>query len=96
MTYKPQSIPGQPDSVIKHEKFSDLMQRYHGQMENALYAAEQICAGVTEKECPGCSWSRGEGYCLLPYLRRRLGDHVPQHDIQIPEDDTQEQRKRER
>ena len=43
MTYKPQSIPGQPDSVIKHQKFSDLMQRYHGQMENALYAAEITC-----------------------------------------------------
>ena len=108
MTYKPQSMPGKPDSVIKHEKFSDLMNRYWGQVDNAVYAAEMACQVKTgmgmvmcnhkERPCPfrhdflpaDLSW------CQIPALRALLGDHVPQHDIQIPEDDTQAQRKRER
>ena len=61
MTYKPQSMPGKPDSVIKHQKFEDLMKRYHGQMESALYAAEQLCNSDEE----GC-----ECYCGCPAYRQ--------------------------
>ena len=102
MTYKPQSMPGKPDSVIKHQKFSDLMQRYHGQMESALYAAEQACihhrAPMPCRDL-NCEFNNKKPrcpLCLIPDIRAIIGDHVPQHDIQIPEDDTRAQRKRER
>jgi hypothetical protein len=99
MTYKPQSVQGKPDSVIKHQKFSDPMQRYHGQMESALYAAEITC-GI-QNDCPlnGCPFhisptKEDPSYsCQLVTIREIIGDHVQQHDIEIPEDDTQAQRK---
>ena len=97
MTYKPQSMPGKPDSVIKHQKFSDLMQRYHGQMESALYAAEQACDQIGELCEDDCPFEAENGvHCNLKFFRSCFGDHIQQHDIQIPEDDTQAQRKRER
>ena len=100
MTYKPQSMPGKQDSVIKHEKFEDLMNRYWGQMESALYALEQAC--INETVSVGCDRSciskitphkAGGPHCKLGMIREIIGDHVQQHDIQIPEDNTQAQRK---
>jgi hypothetical protein len=104
MTYKPQSMPGKPDSAMKHQKFSDLMQRYHGQMESTLYAAEQVCGksescrcGDFTKSCPfRYQFLKFTPFCMLGQMRDCMGDHVPQHDIEIPEDDTQAQRKRDR
>ena len=87
---------GKPNSAMKHQKFSDLMQRYHGQMENALYAVEQLCEKATDEEheiCPFLTKQRSGSICYVDDIRARMGDHVPQHDIQIPEDDTQAQRK---
>lgn len=97
-----ENLPRKPDSVIKHQKFSDLMQRYHGQMEIALYAAEQAC--IHHRVPPPCrnldckfnNKVRHCPTCIIPDIRELIGDRVPQHDIQIPEDDTQAQRKRER
>ena len=91
-----------PDSVIKHQKFEDLMKRYHGQMENALYAAETICP--TYPICEGCPfldmrYSRlepPEEECKIRKIRTLLGDHVEQHDIIIPDDNSRSERKRNR
>jgi hypothetical protein len=97
-----------PDSVIKNEKFEDLMKRYHGQMENALYAAEQACpqpdaigihaCGIIS--CPFHRWRCEETGiscdCELSKIRLILGHKVEQHDIEIPEDNTQAIRKSER
>lgn len=88
-----------PDSVMKHEKFQDLMRRYHGQMENALYAIEQLCPHKNPdkemgEECYSCPNLYGDGvYCSIPIIRDAIGDHVQQHDIQIPVDNTPSERK---
>jgi len=84
-----------PDSVMRHQKFEDLMKRYHGQMESALYAAEQACKPgyhCTHPEKPECPW-RKKFYaglrCDVFVIREILGDHVSQHYIDIPADTTQ-------
>jgi hypothetical protein len=99
-----------PDSVMKHEKFEDLMKRYHGQMDSALYAAECACSSTNDardSDCTGCPWrnerfylplpeSSGTSPCKLISIRAIIGDHFEQSDIQIPEDNTQAEKKRER
>jgi membrane-bound lytic murein transglycosylase MltF len=81
-----------PDSVIRYQKFEDLMQRYKGQMENALYAAEQACAYKDSYCCDAevCAFLENHGcVCTLMRLRKLIGDHIPQHDIEIPDNSIQ-------
>lgn len=64
---------------IPHPPFIERMKRFHGQIEQAVYAAEITCAG---SDCPDdCPFATFDGgHCDLKYLRDILGDPVKQHD----------------
>jgi hypothetical protein len=82
--------------------FEDAMKKYHGQMESALYAIEQLCEKATEEEHIACPFRVRQTHdparfvCRIDQMRVILGDHIQQHDIIIPEDTTQAERKRSR
>ena len=80
-----------PESAMKQQTFQELMKRYHGTIENALYAAEQLCVSDESGAACYCGcpfYSRvfhreepPEDDCLLPKLRDIIGDHFQQDDI---------------
>lgn len=74
---------------IPHPPFIELMRRFHGQIEQALYAAEQACGknGGIWNCPPGCPFEEDSSLfstktkrCIMPRLRELLGDPVTQHD----------------
>ena len=70
-------------SEIPHPPFLEKMRRFHGQMEQALYAAEQACIeNKGYQNCCGCPFYCGciVGSNRCDKLRAILGDPVRQHD----------------
>lgn len=67
-------------SSVRHlMPFKDKMTKYRGEMEFALYAAEQLCPGPAAGKCHLCDFISCEEdtHCALPVIREHLGDHVP-------------------
>lgn len=73
---------------IPHPPFIELMRRFHGQMEQALYAAEQACTADERvksgmETCPIFSCPFNDPWnilCRAVRLRLIFGDPVKQHD----------------
>jgi hypothetical protein len=72
--------------------FFETMEKYHGEIERQLYAAEIACchrlAGRCTMRMPhapgvGCSFILPDRYCMLVVLRGAIGDHVEQHDMPV-------------
>jgi hypothetical protein len=74
---------------IPHPPPRDRMTRFHGQIEQAVYAAEQLCPNKTDDEkanckdtaCSFCKPDRCVLACDLIFLRGALGQPVKQDDI---------------
>ena len=80
--------PPKTDSVRHLMPFAETMQKYHGMIDNATYAAEIMCGnlgdGCKESECPFFRAPTKEKPligCNLVTVRVAIGDHFEQHDI---------------
>lgn len=70
MSTQPREIPNPP--------FLEKMQRFYGQMEQALYAAECACPDGYCCEHGDCAFMEPDGFkCRLKRLRALLGNHPP-------------------
>jgi hypothetical protein len=71
--------------------FREKMKKYHAAMENALYAAEQLCDNEWsegENTCDTCPFAGNEDHpfprCGVSASRLIIGDHIIQHDCMVP------------
>jgi hypothetical protein len=95
-TCKPE--PEKPQSVRSQRSFQEQMKTLYQNIDTLVYAGEEACAGAhANKECPlgsECPFhkahqSRFPFGCALIGLRQSIGDHFPQSDITIADDNTQ-------
>ena len=102
MTYKPQSVRSQ-------RSFHEHMATIYQNIDTLVYAAEVTCPYykqmleqrahglreffITPIDCIGCEFRKTFDYCGLYEIRSSLGEHFPQSDIEIPDDNTQAERK---
>ena len=92
-----------PQSVRSQRKFEESMATWLQNIDNSIYAAETLCkpgrgsiCKHKDRECAFKSkmFPTGSLYiCKLHSLRVLIGDHTPQHDIEIPSDNTQSEQK---
>lgn len=84
-----------PNNAMLHQTTTDLMNKYHGQVDNALYAAYIACKTTgfyCEKVDVVCPWRMptfNGPLCNLVRLREILGEHVEQHDL-VPDEPARE------
>jgi hypothetical protein len=83
------------------------MQSLYGKIDSLVYAGEIACPSTRKFVSHGsevrcnlldvpfeCPFRDCNAFCKIPQLRRIIGDHTEQHDIKIPMDNTQADRKR--
>jgi len=89
-----------PQPIRSQRPFQEHMQTLYQNIDNMTYAAEVSCnvshdmgciCKRKEQDCAFKSKMFPEGQlylCKLHSLRSLIGDHTPQHDIEIPTDNT--------